>query len=88
MTATPLTLPQVNLNGTSREALVEQQCDVMRALDKLYEAMQEAAPNGRDYQLRPAEFNPAQDAWHERMKVIHAMHKEIEAHAMAIQDGK
>jgi hypothetical protein len=84
----PLTLPQVNLNGTSREALVEQQCDVMRALDKLYEAMQEAAPNGRDYQLRPTEFNPAREAWHERMKLIRDMHNEIEAHAVAIQDSK
>ena len=80
----PLALPQVNLNGTSREALVNQQVDVLRVLVKLTDAMSEAAPNGRDYQLRPAEFAPAREAWHERMKLVADLHKEIEAHAMAI----
>jgi hypothetical protein len=83
----PLALPQINLNGTSRNALVEQQCKVIHALDALHAAMSEAAPNGRDYQLRPAEFAPARDAWHERMNAVSAMHKEIEAHALAIQEG-
>lgn len=84
---TPLVSPQVNLNGTSREVLVEQQLDVLHALDDLHKAMNEASPNGRDYQLRPAEFEPAREAWQERMKLIGDMRKEIEAHAMAIQDG-
>jgi len=83
----PLVLPQVSLNGTSRNVLVEQQCDVMQALEKLRDAMSEAAPNGRDYQFRPAEFAPARDAWDERMKIIHDMRKEIEAHAIAIQES-
>jgi hypothetical protein len=83
----PLVLPQISINGTSRKSLVEQQCDVMHALDALYKAMNEAAPNGRDYQHRPAEFNPAREAWHERMKLISDMHKEIETHALAIQDS-
>jgi hypothetical protein len=84
----PLTLPQVNLNGTSREQLVEQQRNVMHALDALQKAMQEAAPHGRDYQPRPAEFKPAREAWLERMQVIGAMREEIEAHALAIQENK
>ena len=83
----PLVLPQVNLNGTSREALVEQQLDVMHAIRALKAAMNEAAPNGRDYQFRPAEFSPARDAWDERMKLIHDMGNEIEAHAMAIHES-
>jgi hypothetical protein len=83
----PLALPQINLNGTSKESLVEQQCGVLAALDALTKAMGEAAPNGRDYQLRPTEFKPAHEAWLERMKVIHEMHKEIEAHAIAIQES-
>jgi hypothetical protein len=84
----PLVLPQINLNGTSYTVLVEQQIAVMNALDALYAAMNEAAPNGRDYQLRPTEFAPAREAWHERMQTIRNMHKEIEAHALAIQDSK
>ena len=47
----PLVPPQINLNGTSREALVEQQADVVTALATLLKAMSYAFPNGRDYQL-------------------------------------
>jgi len=84
----PLVLPQVNLNGTSREELVSQQLRVMEALHSTYLSMNDAAPNGRDYQLRPAEFAPAREAWDARMLVVHNMLKEIEAHALAIQDSK
>lgn len=83
----PLVLPQVNLNGTSREALVEQQCDVMQALNALLKTMSDAFPNGRDYQLRPVEYAPAREAWEERMHTVAAMCKEIETHAMAIQES-
>lgn len=84
----PLVLPQVNLNGTSRDELVRQQLAVLAAFRVLQQAMAEASPNGRDYQLRPAEFKPAQEAWWERMQAVEDMRREIETHAMAIQDGK
>ena len=83
----PLVLPQINLNGSPRDRLVEQQFDVMIHLRKAYLAMAEASPNGRDYQLRPAEFAPAREAWIERMRIIDALYKEIEAHALAIQEN-
>jgi len=83
----PLVLPQINLNGSPKERLVEQQCDVMAALRKAYEAMAEASPNGRDYQFRPAEYAGAREAWDERMLAIHLMLKDIEVHALAIQDS-
>jgi hypothetical protein len=84
----PLTLPQISLNGTSRDALIEQQLDVVRAFEALSKAMAEASPNGRDYQHRPAEYNAARDAWMERMQTIFAMRKEIEQHAQAILDAQ
>jgi hypothetical protein len=84
----PLVLPQINLNGTSRSMLVAQQCDVLDALRALQEAMQEASPNGRDYQFRMGEFAPAQAAWRERWQVIEDMRQEIEAHAIAISETK
>jgi len=59
----PLVLPQVNLNGTTRERLVEQQCAVMEHLRATYAAMCEAAPHGRDYHLRPEEYHEARAAW-------------------------
>ena len=82
----PLVPPQINLNGTSREALVEQQADVVTALGALLKAMSDAFPNGRDYQLRPAEYAPAREAWEERMQAVATMHREIEAHAIAIME--
>lgn len=43
------THPSVHLNGTSVEALLEQNRKVSRALRTTLEAMSEAAPHGRDY---------------------------------------
>ena len=84
----PLVLPQVNLNGTSRQCLVEQQSSVLHVLRSLLKVMAQAYPNGRDYQLRPAEYPPAREAWEERMQIIENMRKEIEAHALAIHESK
>lgn len=83
----PLIPPLINMNGSSRRALIEQQIDVMRAFDALREVMAEAAPHGRDYQLRPDEYPAAREAWMERMQALAAMKQEIEAHAMAIQES-
>ena len=84
----PLVLPQINLNGSPRQVLVDQQCDVMHALERLQKAMQEASPNGRDYQTMPmGTFNKAQDAWRERYQIVEDMRREIEAHAIAIQES-
>jgi hypothetical protein len=83
----PLVLPQISINGSPRERLVEQQCDVMHALESLQKAMQEASPNGRDYQFRPAELQPALEAWCQRWVMIDDLRKEIEAHAIAIQES-
>lgn len=84
----PLVLPQISLNGSPREVLVAQQLHVLDALRAVQAAMQEASPNGRDYQFRPAELQPALEAWRERWVMIDALHKEIEAHALAIHDSK
>jgi hypothetical protein len=84
----PLVPPLINLNGSPRKMLVEQQCDVLAAIRELQKAMQEASPNGRDYQTAPmGTFNRAQEAWRERYQVIEDMRKEIETHAIAIQEG-
>jgi hypothetical protein len=87
MPMTPLPLPQISLNGTTREQLVAQQCDVMHAIHALLKVMQEASPHGRDYQHRPAEYESAREAWAERWRMIDAMRQEIEAHAIAIQES-
>ncbi|MBP7649697.1 MAG: hypothetical protein KA744_07615 [Phenylobacterium sp.] len=42
-------LPTVNLNGTSKGDLLEQQVEAMEAIRAAIEAAQQACPNGRDY---------------------------------------
>jgi hypothetical protein len=82
----PLIQPQINLNGTAREQLVDQQLDVTHALDAALKAMSDAAPHPRDYQFRLDEYSAARNAWGERMQLIHNMRSEIEAHALSIHD--
>jgi hypothetical protein len=41
--------PTVHLNGTSKNALLDQITDVEQVLGKAIEALSEASPNGRDY---------------------------------------
>ena len=62
---------------------------MIRALRELQKAMQEASPNGRDFQTAPmGTFNRAQEAWRERWQMIEEMRQEIEAHAIAIQESR
>jgi len=82
----PLIKPQINLNGTSKEQLLQQQMIVMAGFRELLSAMSDAMPHGRDYQFRPSEYPLARDAWLERMKAIQAIEAEIFDHAMAISD--
>jgi hypothetical protein len=41
--------PSVNLNGTSRAALIEQNFAALQALRATVEAIRRGAPHGRDY---------------------------------------
>ncbi len=41
--------PTIHLNGTGRQALVDQLCDACTAINAAVSAMGEASPNGRDY---------------------------------------
>lgn len=47
------TFPTINLNGTDAKDLLQQNVDVLTALEALREAMAKAAPHGRDYQTMP-----------------------------------
>lgn len=55
------TLPQVNLNGTSKAELIAQHDAVVKACEALARALSEARPHGRDYIFRPHELQSAQD---------------------------
>jgi hypothetical protein len=83
-----LALPVVNLNGSSREALVEQRLDIQRALIETLAALQRAWPHGRDYQTVGRDRLVRADAvFQARRDALVALLDEIEAEAAAILDG-
>jgi hypothetical protein len=46
-------LPQINLNGTERNDLLQDYIKAKRALEHAVEALSACAPHGRDYQTLP-----------------------------------
>lgn len=81
-----LILPVVHLNGTSREALVEQRTDVARKLREALEAMCQACPNGRDYYPDPGRLQKAQVQHERRVGIVRGLLEEVMAEAEAIMD--
>jgi hypothetical protein len=44
-----ISVPTIHMNGTSKNALIAQILEVRKALSKVFTAMADASPNGRDY---------------------------------------
>lgn len=89
VTNNPLIAPRVNLNGTSKEALIRQYMDVYHALGVVLTHMHDATPHGRDYQTfsdAAQRTYAARDAWGERQLIIEAMRREIEELAINISE--
>jgi len=68
------TLPQVNLNGTSKAELIAQQDAVAKATEALFRALLHAQPHGRDYVFRPHELQAAQDEHADDCRALDAIH--------------
>ena len=82
---TEIQFPQVNFNGSSKEALMKQNLKVLKAAKQLLEAMCEASPHGRDYQTLPIEAYRLARSQHEaRQQMVISIRDEIEAIAFAI----
>ena len=45
--------PTVHLNGTGRQALLDQLCEASAAINDALKALSNAMPNGRDYYTQP-----------------------------------
>jgi hypothetical protein len=86
MSSPQLILPQISINGTDKNELMNQQFAIIGALRNLLEAMGEAAPHGRDYQRDPSQLELAKTAWTDRRMLVYALRKEIEQHVEAIND--
>jgi hypothetical protein len=83
--------PIVNMNGTSRQELLDQQLDVLVAIEALIATMRKAAPNARDFQPKPQDYIPAREAWNERVEALIEMKGQLASNAYCISqqgDGR
>lgn len=64
------TLPTVSLNGSTAQELLQQQLDVLKAVDALRDAMRQAAPHGRDYQYAPERWNDARNDFNDTAEAL------------------
>ena len=84
--AVPPMAPCVNMNGTSKQELVDQQIAIMDATDTVLAALRAANPNGRDYYPLGDEALVRAAAEHKaRVAQAEAIRAEAEALALAIQ---
>lgn len=79
--------PTVNINGSSREALLEAYCTAGEAVKKALEATLETSPHGRDYVLAPDIFEHYRKARLEHEKrcaALRGIYFELQALAEAV----
>lgn len=80
-------VPTVHLNGTGGEVLLAQLEEAHRALTATVVALQEAAPNARDYYVdTPTSFTAAVREHQDRMTRVQSVLDEIEALHIAVSD--
>lgn len=80
--------PTIHLNGTSKQQLLDDYCDVSHALNAAMEKMIENGPNGRDYYPQGDQaFQQAVKEHHDRIEQIHRVRLEIETIAEHIADA-
>lgn len=81
-----LILPIVHLNGTSKNDLIEQHCEAGRALRDAMKALENMAPNARDYYPIPGRFEQARAQFERRYQAVRAIYDEIQAETIAIDE--
>lgn len=78
--------PFVNMNGASRESLIEQHRAVMEAARELRNALALAAPHGRDYQTNGGQYTFGQDRilWEAHLRAAGAIANDYERIAVRL----
>ena len=80
-------IPVVNINGATRESLVEARILARAAIQYALKAFSECSPNGRDYQTAPqGEYEIARKIYADRFAFLDRLSNELEDEAIAIQD--
>ena len=68
MTTSKITLPKINLNGTSAQTLFDEYIDAQHEIRKAMQILQKCTCHGRDFQCNPVEdYN---QALFERAKIL------------------
>lgn len=74
-----MTMPTINLNGTSQNVLVSKYGFARIALQNALDSMYEAAPHGRDYQtMHKGAYAEAANEHAERTQTLRRLISEIE----------
>lgn len=81
-----LAVPTVHLNGTSKEALLDQISDALAALAEAHSKLSAAAPNARDYYMQGLAFGRALSQHVGRVKKIQSVIAELQAIGEKIAD--
>ena len=71
--------PCVHMNGTGKQALLDNLECVYYAVEKVRDALKQAAPNGRDYYIGTNTYKAAADQHTQRLVMLDTFQKHIEA---------
>lgn len=83
-----MTIPTIHLNGTSGQELLDQVLNACHSLNTALSALDNAAPNGRDYYTQgPAALPMAQNEHQARVTKVRGVLDEMQQLAEAIADG-
>ena len=85
-----LAKPTIHINGTHKDTLLDAHCDAMTAIRKAMDAMEEIAPNGRDYYIQDPSMSAlrvAQSEHNVRVNHLRAVLAELEEIAEHIADS-
>ena len=84
-----MTPPTIHINGTSRDSLLEGYGDAYHAMHQAREAVQNTAPNARDYYVNPdpSAYTAATAEHYARLKVINGVMEELVALADVVADA-
>jgi hypothetical protein len=79
--------PIVNLNGSSRDNLVNVRIEARRAIHEALRALQELSPHGRDYIGDRDAWKRDSDIYCERFRILDAMANDLMDEAVALMES-
>ena len=77
--------PQININGSSADDLINPRLEAMDHLMDAIEALSQAVPNGRDYPGNTTACLADREEHYDRIRAIKAIREAVYAEAIAIK---